>query len=140
MQISPSLRAELKAAAQARLMRMDAWERRTLLLVNNLEASFGLDEGQRAEFKALMDTPAYAEAKKLLSDSFQKMFDQGFEEGIERALTEKREFIAMLLEKRFGPLPAAARDRLKVMTADELTDLGLRLLDAASLADLHLTD
>jgi hypothetical protein len=46
----------------------------------------------------------------------------------------------MLLEKRFGPLPAAARDRVNAMITDELTDLSLRLLDADSLADLHLTD
>jgi|SRR5947209_6000660 len=41
-----------------------------------------------------------------------------------------------LLEKRFGPLPTGAMDRLSSQTVPELEELTLRLLDARNLADL----
>ena len=41
-----------------------------------------------------------------------------------------------LAEKRFGPVPAWARQRLEAMSASELEETALRLLDAASLEEL----
>ena len=41
-----------------------------------------------------------------------------------------------LLEKRFGPLPEWAEERLASRSASELEDLSLLVLDAQSLEDL----
>jgi len=54
---------------------------------------------------------------------------RGREEG-EFALLQR------MLEKRFGPLPAWAREKLASLPASKLEDLGERLLDARSLDDL----
>jgi hypothetical protein len=40
------------------------------------------------------------------------------------------------IEKRFGPVPAWARQRLEAMSAPEVEETALRLLDAASLEEL----
>ncbi len=40
------------------------------------------------------------------------------------------------LERRFGPLPGWATDRVRGATVATLEDWGLRLLDARSLAEL----
>ena len=40
------------------------------------------------------------------------------------------------IEKRFGPLPKQAEDRLSKLTAAELEDLGVRVLDAKALDEL----
>ena len=58
---------------------------------------------------------------------------QGRAEG--RVEGEQALFIR-LAEKRFGPVPAWARQRLEAMSASELEETALRLLDAASLEEL----
>ena len=40
------------------------------------------------------------------------------------------------IEKRFGPVPAWARQRLEAMSAPEVEETALRLLDALSLEEL----
>jgi hypothetical protein len=40
------------------------------------------------------------------------------------------------IEKRFGPLPSAAEERLSKLTSAQLEDLGVRLLDAKTLDEL----
>ena len=41
-----------------------------------------------------------------------------------------------LIEKRFGPIPAWAEERLAARSAPELEELSLRVLDAQSIEDL----
>jgi len=58
-----------------------------------------------------------------------KVFGREFKKG---ELTVLRR----LLEKRFGPLPEWAEERLASRSASELEDLSLLVLDAQSLEDL----
>jgi hypothetical protein len=39
------------------------------------------------------------------------------------------------MEKRFGPLPQSAKQRLDPMTASQLEEVALRILDSSSLED-----
>jgi hypothetical protein len=58
-------------------------------------------------------------------------------EGVEQGLQQGE--LALLrrqIEKRFGPIPAWAQERLSALSPPQLEDLGERLLDAASLDQL----
>ena len=48
----------------------------------------------------------------------------------------ERRIVLRQIEKRFGPMPAWAEQRLAAMATAEIDDVALRLLDAASLKDL----
>ena len=57
--------------------------------------------------------------------------EQGREEG-------ERKVILRLLGKRFGPLPPWATERISALSAADLEQVELRLLDASSLEELFL--
>ena len=60
-----------------------------------------------------------------------------FGPAIRRGRIEGEQAIVMRqIEKRFGPIPARARQRLEGMSSPELEETALRLLDAQSLEDL----
>jgi hypothetical protein len=54
-------------------------------------------------------------------------------EGMEKG---ERQILLRLAEKRFGPVPSWAKQRIDAMSAAEIEHIALRLLDAASLEDL----
>jgi predicted transposase YdaD len=61
----------------------------------------------------------------------------GREEGREVGREEgQRELLFRLVDKRFGPLPEWAKQRIGTLSASELEDIGLRLLDAVDLKEL----
>ncbi len=60
----------------------------------------------------------------------------GLEEGKRIAFRRETALITRQLEKRFGPLPGWATDRLQAMNPDSIEAVALRLFDAASLAEL----
>jgi Domain of unknown function (DUF4351) len=61
----------------------------------------------------------------------------GIEEGLQQGLQRgELTLLRRLIEKRFGPVPTWAEDRLAAKSAADLEELGLRLLDAPSLDDL----
>lgn len=47
----------------------------------------------------------------------------------------KEELVVGQIERRFGPLPDRIRARLEPLNADQLDELGLALLDCATLKD-----
>ncbi|MEW6756125.1 MAG: Rpn family recombination-promoting nuclease/putative transposase [Candidatus Latescibacterota bacterium] len=64
---------------------------------------------------------------------------QGREEGREEGRAEGRQQVLLkLLRAKFGDLPPALEERLGALTADDLDDLAVRLLNARSLAELGL--
>lgn len=90
---------------------------------------------QEQEYLRLIRHEAFREAQEMVATTF----DKGIEKGIERATQRQREMAAAMLVKRFAPLPADVRARLDQLSFDELTNLCLRIIDATSLDDLHLT-
>jgi hypothetical protein len=60
-------------------------------------------------------------------------YKRGLQEGeVKGELT----ILRRLVEKRFGPLPAWAEERLTAKSTTELEDLSLRVLDATTLDEL----
>jgi predicted transposase YdaD len=62
---------------------------------------------------------------------------QGLEQGLQQGLVKGEQTVVIrLIEKRFGAIPAWARQRLEAMSAPEVEETALRLLDARSLEEL----
>jgi hypothetical protein len=60
-------------------------------------------------------------------------YKRGLEEG---ELEGERKVLRRQIEKRFGPIPDWAEERLTSRSATELEDLSVRVLDAQSIEDL----
>ena len=82
---------------------------------------------------------------KVLGREFKRGRQEGLEEGRQEGLEEGRQegrqegelsLLRSQIEKRFGPLPASAERELARRSGQELSDLGLRLLDVNSLEEL----
>ena len=59
----------------------------------------------------------------------------------ERGKLEGARLVAQLqLEKKFGPLAAAVKQRVESLSAEQLQQLLLDLIDGRSLKELHLED
>ncbi|GAA5235411.1 hypothetical protein GCM10025795_36760 [Verticiella sediminum] len=83
-------------------------------------------------------------------DAIEKEYDVAYVTSVERIGIEKgleqgrgegrheglRQALSSLLERRFGPLPPAARERVQTASADTLQIWLLRVLDAARLDDV----
>lgn len=68
---------------------------------------------------------------------YQQVFGEGKDEGREEGRVEgEAAVVRRLLERRFGPLPESARNRLAAADADTLLVWADRLLDAATLEDV----
>ena len=63
-------------------------------------------------------------------------YKEAEQRGREEGRQSKINLLQRMLEKRFGPLPAWAREKLAFLPVSKLEDLGDRLLDARSLDDL----
>jgi len=60
---------------------------------------------------------------------------RGIQMGLERGLQRERQTVLRMVNKRFGPVPAAVRQRIEAFSAAKLERTALRLLDANSLED-----
>jgi predicted transposase YdaD len=81
----------------------------------------------------------------LLGPALRRGMQQGLEQGLEQGLQQGRAqgrmegeqtVVMRQIEKRFGSVPAWARQRLEAMSAGEIEETALRLLDAQSLESL----
>lgn len=105
-------------------------EHQRYLLAACVDKYLPLDEAGRAEFEQFVN--ADQEVRAMTKGFIERAYDEGVEAGEFRLAVRT-------LEKRFGPLPAEARDRLRRHSSDELCDLTLRIGTAASLGELGLS-
>ena len=72
-----------------------------------------------------------------LERGIEQGFERGLEQGLERGRTEgERAVLARLLQRRFGPLPPEAAERLQGAPEAELQAWADNVLDAESLDDV----
>jgi predicted transposase/invertase (TIGR01784 family) len=79
--------------------------------------------------------------EKGMERGMEKGMERGMEKGMERGIEKGRvegeaALVSLLLERRFGPLPAATRRRIAAADADALLVYGERLLDAQNLDEV----
>jgi Domain of unknown function (DUF4351) len=74
---------------------------------------------------------------KILGPAIKQGIQQGMQEGIQQGMQQgEMSVLRRILEKRFGPLPGWAEERLTRLSIAELEDLSLRVLDAKGIDDL----
>jgi hypothetical protein len=129
MRVPPERRAELHAEALKRIARSGENDWRRFLLAECVEAYAQMDAAQRERLQALLTTEQYQELRPLMITTFERGWIAG-----------QQKMALMLLEKKFGPLPPEARQRLEALSVEQLSQLMLDLLNAPSLKELHLQD
>jgi hypothetical protein len=128
MKLPPAERARNKAEGLARIVRSRENDARKGLLAECFNNYLKLEPTEQIEFERVQaEQPPEV---KIMVNSFE---EQGRVKGM-RTLLQK------LLEKKFGPLPPAALDRLKMLPIERLEEIALSLLDVASLQELGLVD
>jgi flagellar biosynthesis/type III secretory pathway protein FliH len=141
MRIADEERPWLKARAMQRIATAPLSVYRRFVLAECVEAYGGLEGPRLAEFEKLLLTEEFKEAQMLAKTSYEKGIEKGLEQGLEKGLGQgQRAVLARQLERRFGPLSAAARARLEGWQEERLLQLADDLLTPKGLAELGLED
>jgi hypothetical protein len=136
MRLPKERRAELKLEAMLRLNRSGGRGERSYMLELCVDRYFPLNDAEKAEYAALKQSERGREVREMEIG----WLEQGIQEGLQQGVVRGRlELVRRQLEKRFGPLSAAARQKLESLTAEQLDDIGLAVLDATSLDELGFT-
>jgi len=72
---------------------------------------------------------------EVLGREYKRGLQQGRQEGVQEG---ELILLRSLIEKRFGPLPKWADEKLSKLSEKEVKELGLRLFDVAAIEDLLL--
>jgi hypothetical protein len=74
---------------------------------------------------------------EVLGPVFRKGLQEGLQEGLQKGLQRgELSILRRLIEKRFGALPSWAGEKLAALSASELEDLSVRVLDAKNVEEL----
>ncbi len=119
---------ELRRIAEAPLP-----DQQRFLLAECVQAYMDLNEEQRREYEQLVAGEPYKGVQAMGKTWFEDGFEKGQEEGRRRMLRRQ-------LEKRFGPLPSVAQQRLTEWPAEQLEPLVTAVLEAKSLKEMGLED
>jgi len=132
-------RPQLKLACLRRIAAADLDDAHRLLLINCVEAYLELNPEEETEYSQRTTVRENREVKAMEMTWSERIEAKGREEGRQEGLVTLREVLLGQLEQRFGPLPAATRERVKAISSfDRLARLGRRVLTAPSLAALRL--
>jgi hypothetical protein len=129
MRVPAERRVELHAEALKRIAQSGENDWRRFLLAECVEAYADLDEAQRQQLQALMNTEPYQEARPLMITTYER-----------GRIAGRLETVLEQLEAKFGPLPATVRQRVEALSPEELRQLTLDLVKAQSLKELHLEE
>jgi hypothetical protein len=137
--------AEALRRVLGRIARMEPAQRvfylRSLFAVAGLRGWESVVEREAKSVPVVIDIMA----NKVLGRERRKGIEQGLERGLERGMKKglsegqlkgELTILRRQLEKKFGPIPAWADERLSKATVPEIEELAVRLLDAATLDEL----
>jgi flagellar biosynthesis/type III secretory pathway protein FliH len=102
-------------------------------------------EGEEKAFmigKIELETAEKLGEKRGLQQGIQQGMQQGMQKGMQQGMQQGRQqglnqIVLRLMARRFGDVPAQISARVALLSADELEDLSLALLDFASYADVE---
>jgi hypothetical protein len=133
MRTTPERRAELHAEGLKRIALSSENDFRRYLLTECLEAYAELDEAQREQFQALLESDKYREAKPNMMTTFERG-------KVEGKVEEIREIVVLQLEAKFGALSSAVQQQIASWSYEALRKLPVQLLHAKALRELGLED
>ena len=130
-------RAEHKLACLRPIAHADLDAVRRFVLLDIVETYVQLNAEEAERYAArLASQTEDAEVRTMAQTWSQQMEAKGYERGMQQGL---RQLVQHQLERRFGPLPSRALERLAaIRDPNALDELGQRLLDARSLDELGL--
>ncbi|MDY0168986.1 MAG: DUF4351 domain-containing protein, partial [Thermoguttaceae bacterium] len=114
---------------------------RRSLLVDFVETYMPLAGREQTEFQQIVaGDQDYVEVEQMITTYEQEGIKKGIQQGRQEGIQEGRqEALVLLLERRFGKLPAAMKRKVrKIQSAERLDALLVAVLDAKSLDDLSL--
>jgi hypothetical protein len=127
-------------------------DQQRFLLAECMQAYLTLNDEQQREFEELVAGEPYEGVRAMNKTWYEKGLEQGtamnqtwFEKGEEKGMAkgeeqERRRLLRVLLEERFGTLPASAQQRLVEWPADRLAAVERTILRAQSLREIGLED
>jgi hypothetical protein len=128
--------AEHKFRCLQRIAGLDIDEAARHLLVNCVESYLQLEGEDQRELDRLLAQEPSQEVCAMQMTYEEKVEARGLEKGRVEGM---RAVVLGLLDRRFGPLPSATREKLEgIATTEELSRLADRVLDARSVEDLGL--
>ena len=130
MRVPDLRRVELMAQDLRRVEQSGENDARKHMLADFIGAYLDFDEEQQKEFKRLLNTESYQGVKVMATTWWH---EQG-------EVTALRRVLQRQLEKRFGPLPQPARERIEGLPPERLEELTVTVMDAKSLKELGLED
>ncbi len=135
--ISP---ARHKLACLEPIVDAELTDRQRYLLVNCVETYVKWNEAAQEEYENILAEEGKEKVVIMETTWADRLRQEGRREGRREGEDEgKRDMLLALLERRFGPLPAATRKRvLGITSSSELSRLATRVLDAPSIEDLGL--
>jgi predicted transposase YdaD len=145
--------ADRRVAARLVLQRiagLEPGERRSaldrLLILAGLRKALGkLIEEEAEKMPILNDILDHEvlgrEYRKGLAEGVQQGMQEGMQQGMQEGMQQgvqqgELKLLRRLIERRFGRVPGWAEERLSRMSAQQLEDLGIRVLDAPSIEDV----
>jgi hypothetical protein len=135
MRTPPERRAELYAEALKRIARAGDNDWRCFLLAECVEAYGSLDEAQRQQLQALLNSEQYQEVRPFMITTYERGKIEGRIEGrIQGQIQERRETALLQLEAKSPEV----KHRVEVLTPEQLRQILLDLVKAQSLEELHL--
>src|ERR1035438_4028548 len=94
-------------------------------------------EQERRKMPIDIDIREHEVLGPMFKEAEQKGRQEGRQEGLQKGLLEgELTVLRRLIEKRFGALPGWAGEKLAALSASELEDLSMRVLDAKSVEEL----
>ncbi|OUC12768.1 MAG: flagellar assembly protein H [Alkalinema sp. CACIAM 70d] len=132
MKVAKRDRPQVKAECLRLLVTLKLDPAKTRLISKFVDTYLRLNAQEEQRFQAEIDRLGVAEKEAVmqLTTSWE---EKGIEKGIEK---ERRSLISLLLNQKFGQLPASLQDRIASLSLDQLTTLATSLLTFNSLDDL----
>jgi hypothetical protein len=128
MKLPAADRARLKAEGLERIARSRENDVRKYLLVECFDRYFRLTPPEQVEYERIQ-AERFVEVKTMVST----IEERGRLRGL-------RELVRKLLEKKFGPLPPEAVEKLATLGPEAIEAVALRYTDVSSLGELGLLD
>jgi len=140
MRIAPDERARVKLECIRLLSTLKLNNAKMHVIMGFVDTYLRLDTEEQITYQAELDKLAPVEKEKLMEVTM-SWREQALQEGLQRGLQQGKQegmlsVITHLIERRFGPLDAAMRERIAVLTPDQLESLGDALLDFSGVEDL----
>lgn len=133
MRVPPERRVELQAEGLARIEQARENDWRRFLLAECLQAYSDLDPAGWERLQQLLITPKYQGVRQMTLTYYERGKLQG-------EMIALRETAEKLLTEKFRTLPPAAKQRLDMLTIEQLRELWSKLLAAQSLQQLGLEE